>query len=83
MRWEGVQEFNQGFENHERRVNQAVRQIAQMWAAKLEAYMKTEASWQDQTANARQSLHTFIEELAGDTVRLYLSHGVFYGIFLF
>jgi hypothetical protein len=82
VRWEGVQDFNQGFTDYERRVNQAVYQVAQYWQAIFEAYAKENAPWQDQTANARQSLHSFIEELSGDTVRLYLSHGVEYGVWL-
>jgi hypothetical protein len=82
FRWEGVQEFNQGFDRYERRVRQAVYQVGQYWAAVFEEYAKTNAPWQDQTANARQSLHAFVEQLSDDTVRLYLSHGVEYGIWL-
>jgi hypothetical protein len=82
MRWEGVQQFNQGFIDYERRVNQAVFQVGQYWAAVFEEYSKTQAPWQDQTSNARQSLHAFVEELSNDTVRLYLSHGMPYGIYL-
>jgi hypothetical protein len=82
FRWEGVQQFNQGFDTYERRVNQAVNQVALHWAAVFEEYAKTQAPWQDQTANARQSLHAFVEQLSGDTVRLYLAHGVEYGIWL-
>jgi hypothetical protein len=82
MRWEGVQQFNQGFSDYERLVNQAVFQVGQYWAAVFEAFAKENAPWEDQTANARQSLHTFVEQLSDDTVRLYLSHGVEYGIWL-
>lgn len=81
MRWEGAEQFSQNFDNYGRRVNQAVRQIAQKWQAIFEAYAKEKASWNDITANARQSLHAFIEELANDTVRLYISHGIFYYYF--
>jgi hypothetical protein len=78
MRWEGVQQFNQGFDTYERRVKQAVRLIALKWQAIFESEAKRDAPWGDVTGNARQSLHAFIEELASDTVRLYLSHGIFY-----
>ena len=82
MRWTGVEQFNQGFVSYERRVKQAVYQVGQYWAAVFEEYAKREAKWQDQTGNARASLHGFVEQLAGDTVRIYLSGGVFYQIFL-
>lgn len=82
MRWEGVQQFNQGFDNYERRVHQAVYQVAQYWQATFETYAKEHAPWGDVTGNARASLHSFIEDLSDDTVRLYLSHGVEYGIWL-
>ncbi|MEL7435893.1 MAG: hypothetical protein AAFN11_18245 [Chloroflexota bacterium] len=81
-RFEGLNEIMQRITRYEQRIKQIVRQIAQFWQAKLEAYAKTNAPWTDQTANARQSLHAFIEELSGDTVRLYLSHGMDYGIYL-
>jgi hypothetical protein len=61
----------------------ALKQVAQYWAAVFENYAKERAPWDDQTGNARQGLHTYVEELASDTVRLYLSHSVHYGIFLF
>jgi hypothetical protein len=82
MRWEGVQQFNQGFTDYERRVNQAVFQVGQYWAAVFEEYAKIHGPWEDQTSNARQSLHGFVEQLSGDTVRIYLSGGVFYQIWL-
>jgi hypothetical protein len=82
MKWEGVQEFNQGFEDYERRLNQAVYQVGQYWAAVFEAYAKEHGPWGDVTGNARQSLHAFVEQLSGDTVRIYLSGGVFYQIWL-
>jgi hypothetical protein len=82
MRWEGVQEFNQGITDYERRVNQAVYQVGQYWAAVFESHAKENAPWEDQTSNARASLHAFVEQLSDDTVRVYLSHGMDYGIYL-
>jgi uncharacterized phage-associated protein len=82
FRWEGVEEFNQGFLTYERRLKQALIQVGQYWAAVLEADAKENAPWTDQTANARQSLHAYVEELSDDTIRIYLSGGVFYQVWL-
>lgn len=82
VRWEGFDNMQRRLNEYERRINQIIRQVAQYWQAVFESYAKENAPWQDQTGNARQSLHSFIEELSGDMVRLYLSHGVDYGIYL-
>lgn len=60
----------------------AVRQVADYFAPVMETYAKANAVWTDRTANARQSLHSFVEALADDIIALYLSHGVTYGIYL-
>lgn len=82
VKWTRVREMNQGFDDYKRKVLFAVKQVAQYWSATFEAYAKERAPWTDQTGNARQTLHSWIEELSRDTVRIYLSHGVHYGIFL-
>jgi len=79
---QGFDEMLARIDVYERRILQIVKQVAQYWQAVFEDYAKTNAAWVDRTANARQSLHAFIEELSGDVVRLYLSHGVDYGIYL-
>lgn len=65
-----------------RAVQAAVVRLAEYWAAILERAAKDDAPWTDRTANARQGLHTFVQELANDTVILYLAHGVDYGVYL-
>ena len=80
--FEGFDEMIRRVEEYERRVLSAVTQVGQYFEAVFESYAKENAAWQDQTGNARQTLHAFIEELSGETVRLYLSHGVEYGIHL-
>lgn len=82
FRWTGVQEVNNGFDAYAKRLNDAVEQVGQYWAAVFEAYAKEHGPWEDQTGNARQSLHAFVERLSVDTVRIYLSGGVFYQIWL-
>lgn len=59
----------------------AITLISQFYAPKVEAWMKTNAIWTDRTGNARQSLYTWVDEV-GDTIILWLSHGVKYGIYL-
>ena len=82
MRWEGAEQFSQNFDVYGQRVHFAVRQVALHWQAVFEKEAKEDATWTDRTANARQTLHAFIEELSDETVRLYLSHGMPYGIWL-
>lgn len=81
LRWE-QNTLRQGLINYRNKVLAALRAIAQYWAVVFEKYAKENAPWTDRTANARQSLHTWIKELAEDTVALYLSHGMDYGAFL-
>lgn len=81
--WGGSdEEFIRAIRTYAMAVLRAVRQVAEYFAAVFEAYAKEHASWTDRTANARQSLHTWIDDLANGVVELYLSHGVYYGIFL-
>jgi hypothetical protein len=82
IRWSGTQQIKQGMDSYKARVRAALVAVAQYWGAVFERYAKENAPWNDQTANARQSLHTFIKELSDDSVALYLSHGVSYGQYL-
>ena len=56
--------------------------IVKRRAPEIEDWMKANAPWTDRTGNARQTLHTEIEELVNQMVILWLAHGVYYGIFL-
>lgn len=82
LQWQGVDDMMRRLQEYNNRVIWAVKQVAQYWAAVLESYAKEKAPWTDRTGNARQSLHAYVEELSQDTVRLYLSHGVEYGLWL-
>jgi hypothetical protein len=82
FQWQGMDNMLARIELYKQRVVWAVKQVALYWSAVFEEYAKSNAPWSDKSGNARQSLHSYVEELAGDTVRLYLSHGVHYGIFL-
>lgn len=82
IRWTGDDEMIRRMAEYAVAIERTVLRIAQYWSAVLESYAKDTAPWTDRTGNARQSLHTFIEELSRDTVTLYLSHGMEYGIHL-
>lgn len=63
-------------------IQRGVRAIANRYAPEIESHMKAHALWVDRTGNARQTLHTAVEELSLDMVEIILSHGVDYGIYL-
>src|SRR5689334_21625761 len=78
----GRNDIPRGMMTYEDKVRFAMKQVGLYWAAVLEAYAKENAPWTDQTGAARQSLHAWVEDLAKDTVTLFLSHGVKYGLYL-
>jgi hypothetical protein len=63
------------------RLLSAVYELAQVFAARIEAAAKANAPWQDRTGNARQGLfaRAFREAAA---VTLILAHSAHYGIWL-
>jgi hypothetical protein len=67
--------------NYVQRVLAAVFDLAHVFAAKIEAYAKTNAVWTDRTGNARQGLTARAFKDATSVV-LVLWHQMFYGIFL-
>lgn len=83
IQWKGFDQMLRNLEEYERKVKWAIKQVALYWSKVLEAYAKQNAPWVDRTGLARGGLHTWIEELSNDTVRLYLSHSMSYGIYLF
>lgn len=82
IEWSGDDGIRLKMDEYRGKVNQAVKAVADYFAPVIEQYAKDNARWTDRTANARQSLHAFVEVLAEDVVALYLSHGVEYGIYL-
>lgn len=67
--------------NLETKADIAIKTYAQEGAKKFENYAKVNRRWTDRTGHARQRLTGFVEKLP-QTVRIYISHGVDYGIFL-
>lgn len=70
------------FSPYGRAVKNVIVEVANYWKPILETAAKEHAPWTDRTANARQGLQALVDELANDTVVLYLAHGVDYGIYL-
>lgn len=63
-------------------IHRGVVAIAQRYAVEIEAYMKSEANWTDQTGEARRTLHSEVVNVAGEMVIIILGHGVDYGTYL-
>lgn len=67
--------------NYVERLLNAVADLAQFFAAKIESYAKQNARWTDRTGNARQGLTTSVVKTAS-AVTLILFHSMSYGIWL-
>lgn len=59
----------------------AIKMYAQEGAKKFENYAKSHRPWTDRTGHARQRLVGWVETLS-DKVRIYIGHGVNYGVYL-
>lgn len=62
VRWNGDDAMRRNIDEYARRVVWAVNQVAQLYAAMLEAHAKANAPWTDRTANARQSLAGYVDD---------------------
>lgn len=73
--------WEDGLETLEQRADAAIRMLCEQGALKLKADAQRNARWADRTGAARQRLNAGVEDI--DTAyRLYLAHGVDYGIWL-
>lgn len=59
----------------------AIKMYAQEGAMKFQNYAKQNRPWTDRTGHARQRLVGYVEQLS-QSVRIYIAHGVYYGIYL-
>ena len=82
VEWTGLDSMFQQMDNYVKKVEYALVQVATYFKAVFETYAKQNHPWTDRTANATQTLHGWVNELSRDTVELYLSHGVEYGVYL-
>lgn len=67
--------------NLESKADIAIKMYAQQGATKFENYAKINKRWIDRTGHARQRLVGYVEKLS-QSVRIYIAHGVDYGIYL-
>jgi len=82
VQWTGMDSMFKRMEEYADKVHFAMKSVADYFKAVFEQYAKENAPWTDRTGNARQTLHGWVEKLSNDTVELYLSHGVEYGLAL-
>lgn len=66
----------------DRRLNRAIFGVAKYWDGRVEAYMKHQAPWNDQTTNARSGLFANAAKLGEGLYAIILGHSVTYGIYL-
>ncbi len=72
---------NELLENFLKVMRSSIFLLAQQFAAEIESWMKANASWDDRTGNARQTLQAEAEqELTEIAIRIF--HGVDYGVYL-
>lgn len=64
------------------RVNEAIMAVLERKAPDVEAHMKINAPWNDQTGNARNGLRAQAYDLGGDQKGIILYHQVPYGLWL-
>jgi hypothetical protein len=82
IEWSGTEEMLANMDEYGRRVKLALVKVAQYWEPIIEAEAKENAPWTDRTANARQGLRAFHQELTEGSVILYLKHSISYGVYL-
>lgn len=73
--------FSEGVIAYDNAIKQALLELAESFAPRIEAWMKENAPWTDRTGNARQSLHTEVIALVNE-ISIWLFGGVDYQIFL-
>lgn len=64
------------------KIGAAVLMLASTEASRLESYMKLNRPWTDRTSMAKMTLKAFVSQPSSDKIRITLSHGVDYGIWL-
>lgn len=72
----------QGMDELKTKTMVALLMGAQTEAMRLESYMKKNRPWTDRTENAKASLRVQVSQLSDTVLRMTLSHGVEYGIWL-
>lgn len=63
-------------------VQRTVERTADRHSKKIEAWMRANAPWTDQTGDARRELRAEVLDITGKAVLILLRHGVDYGVYL-
>lgn len=74
-------DLRRGLNNLKDRIEAASLMYGETVAKDFESYAKSHRPWTDRTGNARQRLHGYTGKVPNG-VRIYIAHGVEYGIFL-
>lgn len=64
------------------RIIVATRAVADFIAQKMQSEARQNAPWEDRTGNARSGLLGLTEMAAHDMIHIYLTHTMWYGVFL-
>lgn len=70
-----------GLEQLRRKVEAGLVIYGETVSKDFESYAKSNRPWTDRTGAARQRLNGYVEKILHG-VRIYIAHGVYYGIFL-
>lgn len=66
----------------DKKIHRALFGVVKYWDGPIEAHMKHQAPWHDQTSNARNGLAARAAKLGEGLYAIILSHAVDYGIYL-
>lgn len=69
------------YDDYAQKIIRGIQQLAKDYAAEIEAFMKSNATWTDRTGNLRQSLYAEVE-LALTEIVLAFDYGLDYGYWL-
>lgn len=75
------QAFTELYDDYAKRIYNGILALANRRAPEIEAWMKANAVWTDQTGNARQGLYAEVVHALTE-IAILLDHGVDYGIYL-
>lgn len=83
FRWTAapVDVFPKGYRQYAMQLQEALTQLALLYAPQIQAWMHANAPWQDRTGNARAALFAEVQTLINGIV-LAIGHGVDYGTYL-
>lgn len=81
VKWVGDDKVRRNIGEYGTDAKGVIREGLDFFAPQIETDAKQNAPWTDRTTNARSGLFTHVETEEGSG-RLYLSHRMFYGIFL-